>query len=449
MKNGHILQTRMGLYNALVYMPYGVLFPFLALWFAAYGWGWRQISIIVGMSFTISIIFDLLVGMIADRTQAFRFIIFILSALSLVFWLLLPLYEDNFLWVLACYSLFRLFWVAIIPIVDNLGYSITKDHNGNWGILRSFGSVAFIITAQLTGYLIEGREDWASLMTNLVSIFMVLLILGTLILPKYNIVAEKHKNINPLKLLLAPSIGLFMCGVFFISKSHGQELFFGSVRWEKIGFSPSRISDLWTMRVGAEVIALIAFGYILRTQKILYTCKILMAIFLAALSVFFILKQLHFLPLASDIGNIAVTLTYGAAIVALSLILLRLIKTEITAEDLIILSAIAAIIRWVILAYTSNEFIVFIAESLHALTYGGFLIAGLAWIRYAVPDDLSTTAVGLFNGAAVLGYSVGAYLGGVLYVNWEEKSWLIEAGLAYVSLALFVLAFQFYKKQKA
>ncbi len=445
MKNGSILQTRMGLYNALVYMPYGVLFPFLALWFSAYGWGWTEISIIIGLSFTISIIFDPLIGIIADRTQAFRYIVFILSVLSLIFWLILPFYKNNFFWVLICYSLFRLFWVAIIPVIDNLGFAITKDYNGNWGILRSFGSVAFIITAQLTGLLINGRENWASLMGNLVSIFMLLLIIGAILLPKYNITKEPQETISRLKLLFNPAIGLFILGVFLISKSHGQELFFGSVRWEAIGFSTSKISDLWTMRVGAEVIALIAFGHALQTQKSLYICKILAVIFMGALGVFFILNQLHIFPF---IANLAVTLTYGAAIVGISIIILYFLKSKITSIDLILLSAAAAIIRWVILAYTSNEFIVFIAESLHALTYGAFLIAGLIWIRSILPDSLSTTAVGLFNGAAVLGYSIGAYMGGILYTYYAEKSWLIEAFIAFVSLILFISAFLLYEKNK-
>ncbi len=448
MNNGNILQARIGLYNALIYMPYGVLFPFLALWFAEYGWGWKEISIIIGMSFTLSVVFDPLIGIIADRTQAFRLILLILSALSLGFWLLLPIFDNHFMWVLICYSLFRLFWVALIPIADNLGFAITQDYNGNWGILRSFGSVAFIVTAQLTGIIIDGNENWAYLMLILVAIFMAILMAGTLLIPKYTITKQPEQVMRRVKLLFTPFMGLFMLAVFLFSKSHGQELFFGSARWHAIGFSASQISDLWTMRVGAEVIALVAFGYVLRTQKNIYTCKILAAIFAVALSLFFLLNLFKDNSFFTFIANISATLTYGSAMVAISILFLHVLRKQITTKDLILLSAFAAIIRWLILAQTANFFMVFIAESLHALTYGAFLIAGLMWIRSTLPNNLSTTAVGLFNGAAVLGYSIGAYMGGFLYEAYGAKAWYLEAFLAAISLLLFFAAFVIYDKNK-
>lgn len=454
MIQNRFLQTRVGIFNALIYLPYGVLLPFLALWFGNYGWDWAQISIILGMSMTVSIFFDPIVGAIADRTQAFRLLTFILATLSIISWLLLPLFNDNFYWILLCYTLFRLFWVAIIPIIDNLGLAITKDLQGNWGILRSSGSIAFIITAQLTGFLITGREDWADLMYQLVAAFMVVLVAGTVILPRYQITKENLQTFSRVKLLAQPSMALFVLGVFLIAKSHGQELYFGSVRWSGVGFSPSRISDLWTMRVGAEVISFITFGYVLRTQDSLRAFRNLCFIFAGSFLIYLGLSQFNIsykffnLFTLSDIANILFTLTYGSALVGVTVVLLYFIRKETRPADLVIIGAFASIIRWAVLASTSQEQLIFIAESLHALTYGAFMIGSLTWVRSALPQNLSTTAVGLFNGALMLGFSIGAYLAGIMWQHYEEKSWYFESGIAAFGLVCLIFAFSLYAKEK-
>ncbi|MFV0432034.1 MAG: MFS transporter [Alphaproteobacteria bacterium] len=444
MFNNQFLQTRIGVFNALIYLPYGVLLPFLALWFAHYGWSWGQISIILGVSLSLSLFLDPIVGAIADRTQAFRALTFCLSTLSLIFWLLLPVFKDSFIWVLICYTLFRLFWVAVIPIIDNLGLAIAKDVKGNWGIIRSVGSIAFIIAAQLTGFLITGREDWVELMSKLVSLFMVLMVLGTFILPRYQTSTQPQDSFSRLKLFAQPSIAFFTIGIFLISKSSGQELFFGSIRWDAVGFSPSRISDLWTMRVGAEVISLIAFGYILRTQDSLRVFRNLAITFAIAVAAYFLLIKVN-----ASIANILFTLTYGSALVGITALLLYLFRKETKATDLIIIGAIASVVRWLILGTTSQEQIIFIAESLHALTYGAFMIAGFVWFREILPESLSNTAMGLYNGASMLGYSIGAYSAGFMWGHLAEKSWYIEAAFAAVGLVFLLIGFARYNKDKA
>lgn len=443
-------QSRMGLYNTLIYLPYGVLLPFLGLWLYAYGWTPVQISFIVASSFLFSLILDPIIGAIADRSQAFRLILFTLSLLSTAFWYLGTLKMDNFWWVLIFYTLFRLLWIAIIPVADNLGFAISQaSRHGNWGIIRSLGSIGFIIAAQTTAYLTEGAEDWTSIMIQLVTITMIILIIGSLLIPKYQLSSHKETSVNKLSLLSKPAMALFVIGSLLIAESHGLEIFLGNIRWENIGFTKIDIANLWTMRVGAEVMALIGFGYLLRAQD---NFKVIGILLLIATIAFCVSYASAWLDAPAWVSDITSSMIYGAVLVALTVFILHFIRGNVTAKDLILIAAIASIIRWIILAYTQNMQMIFIGESLHALSYGGLIIASIAWIRSYLPANITTTGIGLVNGASALGYGLGSFLAGwKLGVKGDlwARAWSIDAVTAAIALLCFIMAFHLEKQDQA
>ncbi len=442
-------QARMGLYNTLIYLPYGVLLPFLGLWLAAYGWSPVQISFIVASSFLFSLVVDPIVGAIADRSQAFRLVLFVLSLLSTIFWYICTLKMDDFWWVLIFYTLFRLLWIAIIPVADNVGFAISQaSRHGNWGIIRSLGSVGFIIAAQTTAYVTEGAEDWTSIMIQLVTITMIILIIGSFLVPKYELSSHKETSISKLSLLSKPVMALFVIGSLLIAESHGLEIFLGPIRWQNIGFTNIDIANLWTMRVAAEVMALIGFGYLLRSQDNFKVIGILLAI---ALGAFFVSFIASFMGAPAWVSDIAASLIYGPVIVSIVVFLLHFIRGNVTAKDLILVAAIASILRWLILAYTDNMQMIFIGESLHALSYGGLIIASIAWVRAYLPSNITTTGMGLINGASALGYGLGSFLGG-WKLGGEQglwaRAWTIDAATAAIALICFAVAFYLEKQER-
>ncbi len=442
-------QARMGLYNTLIYLPYGVLLPFLGLWLFAYGWSPVQISFIVASSFLFSLVVDPIVGVIADRSQAFRLVLFVLSLLSTIFWYVGTLKMDDFWWVLIFYTLFRLLWIAIIPVADNLGFALAQaSRRGNWGIIRSLGSLGFIIAAQVTAYVTDGAEDWTTIMIQLVTITMIILIIGSLLIPKYKLSSHQEASISKLSLLSKPVMALFVIGSLLIAESHGLEIFLGNLRWQSIGFTNIDIANLWTMRVGAEVMALIGFGYLLRSQD---NFKVIGILLMVATSAFFISFISSWLGAPAWVSDISSSLIYGAIIVAAAVFILHFIRGNVTAKDLILVAAIASIIRWLILAYTHNMQLIFIGESLHALSYGGLIIASIAWVRSYLPSNITTTGMGLINGASALGYGLGSFFGGwKLGSNGDlwARAWSLDALTAVVALICFMLAFRLEKQNK-
>jgi PPP family 3-phenylpropionic acid transporter len=154
-----------------------------------------------------------------------------------------------------------------------------------------------------------------------------------------------------LGLFANPVFLLFLLVSALLQSSHQAVYIFGTLHWRAIGIESSTIGALWAVGVVAEV-ALFAFG-----------AKLL---------------------------------------------------NRMGAGRMMVLAAVAGLIRWPILATATTLPVLFATQILHALTFGATHLAAMAFIAQAIPNRLSATAQSL-HGTVALGLAfvvVARYLGG-------------------------------------
>ena len=109
---------------------------------------------------------------------------------------------------------------------------------------------------------------------------------------------------------------------------------------------------------------------------------------------------------------------------------------------LIIIAAVAGMLRWTIMGTTDALPALFFAQALHGLTFGAAHLGAVHYISDNIPPHLSATAQSLLS-AVVMGIAIGitTITAGAMYGVIGAKSYYPMAGLAVASAILGLLLY--------
>ncbi len=177
-------------------------------------------------------------------------------------------------------------------------------------------------------------------------------------------------------LLSNPKILIFLVSAFFMLVSHGAYYAFFSIHLEKLGYGKAVIGLSWALASIAEVIVMLKSDSILQRFSL---------------------------------------------------------------EKVLLVSFMAAAVRWLILFLTPSFYIIFASQFLHAITYGAFHIASILYIDSLTPDNSKTLGQAVNNALTYgLGLMVGFFVSGVLYERVGAfNMFLVSSLIALVALAIF------------
>jgi len=194
----------------------------------------------------------------------------------------------------------------------------------------------------------------------------VVMVLASLAVPEIR-PDVRHTDRSPFAALLGNRVFLLFLGVAVVlMASHAVYYAVGSLHWRRAGVDPTVIGLLWAEGVVAEIL-LFAYG--------------------------------------------------------------RRALARFSPVGLLMLCALAGLVRWPALAATTDVGWLILIQALHGLTFGAAHLGGMAFIGRAVPEAYSGTAQGLYT-AVVAGLGLGTMLAvaGVLYQ--------VAGGTAYLAMAL-------------
>jgi PPP family 3-phenylpropionic acid transporter len=182
----------------------------------------------------------------------------------------------------------------------------------------------------------------------------------------------RWKAAEPRELLAQREFQLFLLAAGLVQAAHGAFFTFGTLIWQKQGYSATWCGSLWAIGVFAEVLL---FSMSRRVAR-----------------------------------------RFGAA-------------------QLIAFGAAASIVRWVILALEPPLVVLVPLQLLHGATYGASHIGAMHFIHDAVPRDKSGSAQALYATVAA-GIAMGSstLIAGWLYPRAGSLTYLAMAAIAIVSL---------------
>jgi PPP family 3-phenylpropionic acid transporter len=370
---------RVALYFAAMFVIYGVLIPFLPVWLDGRGLTANEVAIVTAVPFILRLAVTPSVAIFADRLGAHRRFIIVSAWAALAACLLLG--GMNGFWpILAVAAPLSLAAATMMPLVEAIAVKGVRVHSLDYGRMRLWGSLSFVVVGLIVGALIDRSGSEAALWVMLAG--TVLTVAAAHALPHAPpMVREAESATDParrnvtrevVRLFSLPVFLAFLVAASAAQASHAMFYTFGALHLRAQGISGAWIGSLWAIGVLAEV-----------------------ALFAVAGSRFRHLKP----------------------------------------ETLLALGAAAAIVRWTAMTIDPPLAILVPLQLLHALTYGATHLGAILFVARAVHDDVSGTVQALYaTFASGVAMGIATWASGPLFNAYAGGAYGAMAAIAAISL---------------
>ena len=388
---GHQRVTVAALFAAY-FAGYGVFLPFFPVWLDWLGLSAGWIALLVAVPLIVRVATMSLVTDAAEQFDDPRLPILGLSVATFLLFAVLPVsglfsaVADAFTnpWsLLAIIALTAVGWNALLPLSDALGIQLARQSGADYGRVRVWGSISFIVVSFGAGAVIDVYSP--DLVPWLVLVSFGLLVLVSVSLPKSFVqpkAAISHGDGGRKRTKLRSGWLFFLrrkgamsvfIGSGLIQASHAVLYGFGSLSWAEQGFSETSIGVLWSFGVLCEIV-------------------------LFAVSA----------PVIARLG----------------------------ARGLLILGGLGATLRWIVFAFSPDLGITLGLQVLHAFSFGMTHLALISYVaRRARPRELrgAQGVYGVVSGALM---AVAILAAGPLYASFGAGAYSVMGLMTFAGVVI-------------
>jgi PPP family 3-phenylpropionic acid transporter len=373
--------TRFILLYAAMYAAFGVASPFLPALISARGLAPEQLGVVLAAGTAVRLLTAPLAGRIGDLIQALRVVLVVCIALAAS--VTLGYLAAHGFWILLGIKLLHAASLAPITILaDALARgSASAASSGRrgfeYGWVRGTGSAAFIAGTLLSGQAVSafGLELIVWLQAALLGVAAFAATLVPELIHSRTADAVRAPAGGVLILLRLPLFRNLVLVAALILGSHAMHDAFAVIRWSTAGISPGTASLLWSESVAAEVL------------------------------VFFVI---------------------GPALVM-----------RLTPAGAAAIAAMAGILRWAVMAETTDLIALALVQPLHGITFALLHLACMRLIAQTAPQGLEGTAQAIY-GTVGIGTATALLIlvSGVLYARLDAQGFWVMAGLCALAFPL-------------
>ena len=276
--------------------------------------------------------------------------------------------EPNHAWRVALVIVFSLVWDQLPVLADAYAVMAVRSRSLDFGRMRVWGSIAVIVSNVAAGWSVD-QFGIKALPLLIASLLLLPAIVAPLLLRDRELSGKASPDKARWRDVLSdrPLIRA-MIAVSLIMGSHGVIMSFGAIQWDERGISTSMIGILQAIAVSSEIVAFWVGTKILGQRS----------------------------------PNI-----------------------------LICIAAVAAIIRWLVMALDPSVPVLIVTQLLHGISATGSILGIMLLIAARVPLPLSAAAQGL--NAVLLGLVLAAVTAG------SGLLWSFGTGPAYFTMAALAL----------
>lgn len=369
--------ARIALLFSAFFFYLGIYLPYFPLWLKEKGLDSTQISIVLSVALIVRVVSSGQITAYADKAND-RANVLIFLFVATAFSVLLYELVDGFWPIVLVALLLGIFHNPIQPVLDSLTLSGVRRFGADYGKIRLWGSVVFVLANIAGGWLLAGGDADLILHVLVVSAFI-----GAILSPLLPRIGKPRHAAHPLDIannssrkLLANRVFMFVViAQALLQASHATLYSFGSIHWQNAGFSGVEIGVFWAVGVIAEIV-LFQFS-----------------------------KQVF---------------------------------RFVTPLQLMLIGAVAVIVRWSIMPFDLSMTETLALQSLHGLTFGASHIGFMFYLNEAVPEERSgvAQAVGFtIGGVAMAGFML---ISGPLYGAYSANAFLAMAFAGMVACALLM-----------
>lgn len=236
------------------FFSYGIFLPFWSVWLKGAGLTPETIGILLGAGLVARFLGSLLIAPRVSDPSRLIGVLRVLALLALLFVMAFWV-GSHVAWLMVVMIGFNLFFSPLVPLTDALANTWQKQITMDYGRVRLWGSVAFVIGSALTGKLIS-LFDYSVILV-LLSLGIASMLLGMLLRPSVMPQGEsRHQDAVgwPAWRSLVRQSWRFLACVCLLQGAHAAYYGFSAIYWQGAGYSASAVGYLWSLGVVAEVV---------------------------------------------------------------------------------------------------------------------------------------------------------------------------------------------------
>lgn len=361
-----------------IYMAGAAFNVYGGIWFADKGLTSEQIGIINAVPVLVTLLLNIVVGRLADRASDWRQVIVFGCSLAA----LIPIalfYVHDFWGILIVWTLALLPINVVGPVVDAATMRMTRRRGTQYGPIRAWGTVGYMVTLFVVGWVIStfGGGIFLPMFVGL-SILRGLVALG---LPRFRAGEGEQKppvsGATHLGAVMKPFFLLPLVGFSMVYATHIVLNAFQALLWMEQGLSADLIAPLLALAAFAEAAIMFVFGRIAR---------------------------------------------------------------RFSARSLILLSAATAVFRWICMGFQPGLEFLIPLQLLHAFTFALGFMGCVNFIANWTSDEIAAEAQGFFQmlqqAMSVIALIAFGWLTGLM----GAQAYFIAAGFAFVGALLIWLS---------
>jgi MFS transporter, PPP family, 3-phenylpropionic acid transporter len=246
----HLLAARLALFYAAYFAAVGIYLPFWPVWLESRGLDATEIGYVLAAAFWPRVVTNLLIPSISDRLGERRRPMILLTAATLGGLILFAVARD--FWPLLLLSLLTgTSWATILPLGEALALGEAKRRDLDYGRVRLWGSLAFILTAIGVGEWLERAGPPIILWS--VAAMVAWLLAACVLLPPGEFEGRAAAAADLRRLVRKPEFLAFVAAAGLLQASHAVYYGFATLHWRAAGHGELVIGLLWAEGVVAEV----------------------------------------------------------------------------------------------------------------------------------------------------------------------------------------------------
>ena len=245
------IALRLAFFYVAFFLFVGVALPFWPAWLAARGLSAAEIGFLLSLAPWMKLVGNPIVTRLADATGRTRQVLVAVAFGGMVFYLLFAL-AHGFWSLLAVTVLAGLSTGALTPLADALTLGTAASHGIDYGRVRLWGSLSFMLAGAAAGWFLTGRSP--DLILSLVLMALATTVAAAMLLPASAPSTHRVSTAGWGRLLLEPEFLLFILAAGLIQSSHAVLYGFGTIHWLAAGYGKDTIGLLWAVGVAVEVV---------------------------------------------------------------------------------------------------------------------------------------------------------------------------------------------------
>lgn len=399
------VEWRLSSYYALMFGAVGLTGPFFSPWMHHLGVSPELTGLAVALPLFAMVLTTVYLGTLADRLSDWR------GAIITADWLVLLcfcwlLFRQDIVDIIVVWTIAGLLIAAKVPIVDAATLSLTRRRGTDYSQIRAIGSVGFVLALLFAGKVFEvAGFEW----------FVPVLLCGSLVravaasyLPRFRTpettiprnteerLAATATNLGaPAGNFAAISVGmtqpalqgplkntgflLVIAGSALIAASHAYFSTFGILLWLEEGISTSMTSILWSVAVVAEIILMWFFKEFAR---------------------------------------------------------------KVSARQCMFIAGSLGVVRWSLSTTEPGLTMLFVLQSLHAMSFGLLFLATVNFISRRVEDSIAARAQALSATFTTGLLAIALLVSGIVYSTIGAHGYWVMCGMCVVGLGLIGLSYK-------